>query len=135
MNIATLNIASLDGDVILVKGSGGSGGGGGERRYAYITNESYKSDFALGASLSSYVSMVKMNFNGMTIASPSLLMMVNSVGGNIEPIALSIDLDMVAYTPEGNLTFEEALAQAPAIKEIWEALPKLTKEQFYNLNA
>lgn len=138
MNIAKLNTASLDDKTFIIKR--GNGGGStpdtpsGERRYAYITNESYKADFVLNASLSLYVSAVKANFNGMTIASPSLIIMANSMGGNIEPIALSIDLDMVAYTPTGNATIEETLAQDQALKEKWEALPKLTKEEFYSLD-
>ena len=120
-----------------IKGITAGGESGGERRYAYITNESFKSDFGLNAILSTYVSMVKANINGMCIASPSLLMLYNAMGGNIEPIALSIDLDMVAYTPSGKASLEEALAYDGdlGVKEMWEALPKLTKEQFYDLNA
>lgn len=111
----------------------GGGESGGERRYAYITNESFKSDFELAASLSMYVSTVKMNIDGMVIASPALPMLYNGMGTNIEPIALSIDFDMVAYTPFGKASLEEALAENQAVKEKWEALPKLTKEQFYTL--
>ena len=112
----------------------GGGESGGERRYAYITNESFKSDFELEAALSAYVSTVKANVNGVCIASPALLMLYNELGANIEPIALSIDFDMVAYTPAGNASLEEALAENQAVREKWEALPKLTKEQFYDLN-
>ena len=36
MNIATLNMSSLDGDVILIKGSGGSGGGGADLEGEYF---------------------------------------------------------------------------------------------------
>lgn len=120
-----------------IEGISGGGESGGERRYAYITNESFTSADELALILSMYISMVKMNIDGMCIASPALLMLHNAMGANIEPIALSIDLDMVAYIPTGKFSLEEILAEDGTIelKKTWEALPKLTKEQFYDLNA
>ena len=139
MNITTLNTIGLDG--VIIKKTNTQSGGESAKGYYYIpfsalveASGKLDGDLAnmLGAIImyAAYAKVLlgnKYNIIGGLMASPL-------VDPTTTILGLSRDLRMGA---EGTLlTLDEALQEFPQeLLDVWQSLPKLTEEQFYNLNA
>ena len=138
MNITTLNTIGLDG-VIIKKGGGtttppsGGGNGGGSIEYLDVTSVSDKQK----QMLSSYAQAVKAESeDGIKGVGLNLLAMQISIGFSLQVKAVAIEdsatIKVLSQGQEISATLRDLLLSQGCDLT---TLPRLTKEQFYDLNA
>lgn len=138
MNTTTLNMTTLDGGVIIKKGTAPAPPSGGE---SASTIEYFVYDKGTASAVGTYAQYVKIEaMEGMLKAvmpySPTTSEIQEQMGGEIK--AFGVNLNERVLLVQGDVfrdsTILEALAENGITREKIDAIPRLTKEEFYNLD-
>lgn len=137
MNTTTLNMTTLDGGVIIKKGtapappSGGESGGASVEERIYISVEELdKADAMTRMTLKMFAESAKYDADGLRVT-PLLLAAEMDANQGVEWIAYCINLSMEIVTPQLQGKIGELLAMQSI--DVYQ-LPLMTKEQFYSLD-
>ena len=138
-----LNVAYLNGAEGLHKrggaSSGGSSGGEGNVEYLDISNL----DNANKVNLVVKSNIIKIEkYGAIMCTTPTMVLdpMSGSIGEILDyyanaTIAVCIDFNLVNKYPDGEFTNKELLLGYEFTQEELDAIPRITKEEFYNLEA
>ena len=136
MNTTTLNMTTLDGGVIIKKGGGGSTPPSGGSTIEYFVY-----DKGTASAVGTYAQYVKIDaMEGMLKAVMPYSLVVSGIieqmGGEIK--AFGVNLNEGVLLVQGDVfrdsTILEALAENGITREKIDAIPRITKEQFYTLD-
>ena len=137
MNTTTLNMTTLDGGVIIKKGtapappSGGESGGG-DWHY-FDVSELDMTDAIIGMSIIISTMMVKFDVTpkGVGIGSAGYYSLISGASqGNAKILAIGVDYTQHAITDGQDVLFGDMIAELKAQF----GLVEITKEQFYTLD-
>ena len=138
-----LNVAYLNGAEGLHKRGGASSGGssGGEGNVEYLDISNWNSNTSK-SNLVVKSNIIKVEKYGSTFCitpATALGQMANSIGEALDlfenaTIAVCIDFNLVLKYPDGEFTNKELLLENGFTQEELDAIPRITKEEFYNLD-
>ena len=146
MNITTLNTTTLDGGVIIKKGGGGGttppSVGGGESGGSTLEYLDVRGIGDLRPALGILAGMVKSSVNEGTYVGTTLMgiqEMFGSANTFSTVVAVAIDFTKPIRGRRGGQEIDMLIADLLIMrgipKEELDAIPRITKEQFYDLNA
>ena len=77
----------------------------------------------------------KFDINGQKMVVPVAMLLSESGANTQYMIEGAIDLECEVIIPAMGITSPTKLKDIPGLKEAYESIPRITKEQFYDLNA
>lgn len=134
MNTTTLNMTTLDGGVIIKKGTAPappSGCASVEERIYISREELDKADAMTRITLKMFAESAKYDADGLRVTPPLLAPPETDANQGVEWIAYCINLSMEIATPQLQCKIGELLAMQSI--DVYQ-LPLMTKEEFYTLD-
>ena len=131
MNTTTLNMTTLDGGVIIKKGTAPAPPSGeSASTIEYLDFRNVPDDLIP----QTYTLIGKFDINGNKMVVPSAMVLSESGANTKYMIEGAIDLECEVIVPAMGITSPTKLKDIPGLKEAYDSIPRITKEQFYSLD-
>lgn len=132
MNTTTLNMTTLNGGVIIKKGTAPAPPSGGSDWHYFDVSALDLTDAVIGAQVNPLLMMVRFELMGkVTCGSAGYYAFANAfAGGNTKILAFGLDFTQLTIQDGISISFKELIDE---VKNNGVSLTEITKEQFYSL--